>query len=142
MKYLRKTEFRRLCDLLRQHLATSAKYALQLHSVNLNDPDTLQRHLDTRFVQLNAAAELELWQEAFRSVEDIHNLLAITKKPPKAFMMANYYEKIQRIFMVGENYLFHAAAWNKYYATVRQNKNLTEEEHQRYLFKKININFF
>ncbi|KAJ3087967.1 eukaryotic translation initiation factor 3 subunit A [Quaeritorhiza haematococci] len=131
LKYTRKTEFRRLCELLRQHLATAAKYAHQAHAINLNDPDTLQRHLDTRFVQLNAAAELELWQEAFRSVEDIHNLLAMSKKPPKAFMMANYYEKLSRIFMVGENYLFHAAAWNKYYLVVRQNKHLSEEEHQR-----------
>ncbi|RKO91635.1 hypothetical protein BDK51DRAFT_20241 [Blyttiomyces helicus] len=131
LKYARKTEFRRLCELLRQHLATAAKYAHQTHAINLNDPDTLQRHLDTRFVQLNAAAELQLWQEAFRSIEDIHNLLAMSKKPPKPFMMANYYEKLARIFMVSENYLFHAAAWSKYYATVRQNKSLSEEEHQR-----------
>ncbi|KAJ3333517.1 eukaryotic translation initiation factor 3 subunit A, partial [Blyttiomyces sp. JEL0837] len=131
LKYARKTEFRRLCELLRQHLSTAAKYAHQAHAINLNDPDTLQRHLDTRFDQLNAAAELELWQEAFRSVEDIHNLLAMSKKPPKPFMMANYYEKLAKIFMVGENYLFHAAAWSKYYATVRLNKSLPEEEHQR-----------
>jgi translation initiation factor 3 subunit A len=131
LKYTRKTELRRLCELLRQHLSTAAKHAHQTHSINLNDPDTLQRHLDTRFDQLNAAAELELWQEAFRSVEDIHNLLAMSKKPPKPFMMANYYEKLARIFMVGDNYLFHAAAFSKYYATVRWNKNLPEEEHQR-----------
>ncbi|KAI8999952.1 hypothetical protein BC832DRAFT_571548 [Gaertneriomyces semiglobifer] len=131
LKYTRKTEFRRLSELLRQHLATAAKYAYQAHAINLNDPDTLQRHLDARFVQLNAATELQLWQEAFRSVEDIHNLLAMSKKPPKAFMMANYYEKLARIFLVGENFLFHAASWSKYYATVRQNKNMSDEEHQR-----------
>ncbi|KAI8918601.1 hypothetical protein DFJ77DRAFT_539936 [Powellomyces hirtus] len=131
LRYTRKTEFRRLCELLRQHLATAAKYAHQAHAINLNDPDTLQRHLDTRFVQLNAATELQLWQEAFRSVEDIHNLLGMAQKPPKPFMMANYYEKLAKIFLVGENYLFHAAAWNKLYATVRLNKNLGEEEHGR-----------
>ncbi|KAI9336491.1 hypothetical protein DFJ73DRAFT_790600 [Zopfochytrium polystomum] len=131
LKYTRKTEFRRLCELLRQHLTTSAKYSHQTHAINLNDPDTLQRHLDTRFDQLNAAAELELWQEAFRSVEDIHNLLGMSKKPVKLFMMGNYYEKLARIFLVGDNYLFHAAAWSKYYATVRLNKSLPEEEHQR-----------
>ncbi|KAJ3168733.1 eukaryotic translation initiation factor 3 subunit A [Irineochytrium annulatum] len=130
LKYDRKTEFRRLCELLRQHVATAAKYSHQAHAINLNDPDTLQRHLDTRFDQLNAAAKLDLWQEAFRSIEDIHNLLSIAKKPPKPFMMANYYEKLSKIFMKGDNYLFHAAAWSKYYATIRMNKNLPEEEHQ------------
>ncbi|BFZ64435.1 eukaryotic translation initiation factor 3 subunit A [Saitoella coloradoensis] len=119
LKYTRKTEFKRLCDLLRNHLQNIAKYSNQMHSINLNDPDSLQRHLDMRFAQLNAAVELELWQEAFRSVEDIHNLLTMSKRPPKTIMMANYYEKLSKIFLVSENYLFHAAAWNRYFGLTR-----------------------
>ncbi|KAI1777889.1 eukaryotic translation initiation factor 3 subunit A [Hypoxylon cercidicola] len=120
LKYQRKTEFRRLCELLRNHVQTAAKYSSQMHAINLNDADTLQRHLETRFQQLNVAVELELWQEAFRSVEDIHTLLNLSKRPPKNIMMANYYEKLTRIFLVGENYLFHAAAWSRYYSLLRQ----------------------
>ena len=120
LKYARKTEFRRLCELLRNHVQTAAKYSAQMHAINLNDPDTLQRHLETRFQQLNVAVELELWQEAFRSVEDIHTLLNLSKRPAKNIMMANYYEKLTRIFLVGENYLFHAAAWARYYGLLRQ----------------------
>ncbi|KAF0458974.1 Eukaryotic translation initiation factor 3 subunit A [Gigaspora margarita] len=132
LKYTRKTEFRRLCELLRNHLQNIAKYAHQPHSINLNEPETLQRHLDTRFYQLNAAVELELWQEAFRSVEDIHNLLSMSKRPPKPVMMANYYDKLTKIFLVSENYLFHASAWNRYYTLVKaQNKALTDEESTR-----------
>ncbi|KAI8927701.1 hypothetical protein BC831DRAFT_451295 [Entophlyctis helioformis] len=131
LKYNRKTEFRRLCEILRQHLASATKYAHQAFSIDLNDPDTLQRHLETRFIQLNAAAELEHWQEAFRTIEDIHNLMELSKMPPKAYMLANYYEKLARVFMVGENFLFHAAALNKYYSIMRQNKNLPQEEHER-----------
>ena len=120
LKYTRKTEFRRLCELLRNHVQNAAKYSAQMHAINLSDPDTLQRHLDTRFQQLNVAVELELWQEAFRSIEDIHTLLSLSKRPAKNVMMANYYEKLSRIFLVSENYLFHAAAWNRYYNLLRQ----------------------
>ncbi|RUS28724.1 hypothetical protein BC938DRAFT_481529 [Jimgerdemannia flammicorona] len=131
-QYARKTEFRRLCDLLRNHLQNIAKYAHQPHSINLNEPESLQRHLDTRFNQLSAAVDLELWQEAFRSVEDVHNLLSMSKRPPKPSMMANYYEKLTKIFMVSENYLFHAASWNRYFTLVRaQGKPLTEDEQTR-----------
>ncbi|KAL9078554.1 MAG: hypothetical protein Q9157_002512 [Trypethelium eluteriae] len=119
-KYARKTEFRRLCELLRNHLQNAAKYSAQMHAINLSDPDTLQRHLGTRFQQLNVAVELELWQEAFRSVEDIHTLLNLSKRPAKNIMMANYFEKLTRIFLVSENYLFHAAAWSRYFNLLRQ----------------------
>jgi translation initiation factor 3 subunit A len=119
-KYQRKTEFRRLCELLRNHLQNVAKFTAQMHAINLNDPDTLQRHLDTRFQQLNVAVELELYQEAFRSIEDIHTLLSMSKRPAKPIMMANYFEKLTRIFLVSENYLFHAAAWSRYYNLLRQ----------------------
>lgn len=121
-------EFRRLCETLRLHLNAVAKYAHQTHSVNLAEPETLQRFLDTRFAQLNTSVELELWQEAFRSIEDIHNLLTMSKKTPKPSMMINYYEKLYKIFMTSGSILYHAAAWSKYYAIIRTTGAKSEEE--------------
>ncbi|KAI0704450.1 hypothetical protein C8T65DRAFT_654078 [Cerioporus squamosus] len=119
LKHQRKVEFRRLCETLRLHLSNVAKYSHQPHSINLSDPDTLQHHLDTRFAQLNTSVELELWQEAFRSVEDVHNLLTMAKKAPRPAMMANYYEKLTKIFLMSGNALYHAAAWGRYYSSLR-----------------------
>ncbi|KAI0230467.1 eukaryotic translation initiation factor 3 subunit A [Massospora cicadina] len=108
LEHKRKNEFRNF-----------AKYSHQTHSVNLNDAESLQRQLSIRFGQLNTATELELWHEAFRSVEDIHNLLSTTKKVPKASMMVNYFSKLTKILLVSQNYLFHAAAQNRYYTTLK-----------------------
>ncbi|ORY00263.1 hypothetical protein K493DRAFT_278898 [Basidiobolus meristosporus CBS 931.73] len=130
LRYTRKTEFRRLCELLRNHLGNVAKYSHQPHAINLNEPESLQRHLDSRFAQLNASVELELWQEAFRSIEDIHTLLTMSRRMPKPIMMANYYNKLIRILMVSENYLFHAAAWNKFYS-ISKTRPMSDEEHQK-----------
>ncbi|BEJ12566.1 hypothetical protein CspHIS471_0210260 [Cutaneotrichosporon sp. HIS471] len=117
-QHQRKSDFRRLCEQrLRKDLQNATKYSHQAHSINLADPETLSRHLDTRFLQLETAVELELWQEAFRSIQDVHDLVA-GKKGAKPSMMANYYEKLTQIFNAegGKQVaVFHAAAWSRYY---------------------------
>lgn len=131
LKYARKTEFRRLSDILRQHLSTAIKYAHQPFGIDLKDPETLQRHLATRFRQLSVASALELWQEAFKTTEDIQQLLSSsTIETPKPFMMANYFESLAQTFLVGENLLYHAAAWTKYYQIAQLNKNLSAKEQE------------
>ncbi|KAL7411839.1 hypothetical protein BDY24DRAFT_123156 [Mrakia frigida] len=130
--HARKTEFRRLCEIIRKDLATVNKYAHQPNTINLSDPDVLARHLETRFQQLNSAVDLELWQEAFRSVEDIQGLLSnpASKKAQKPAMMANYYEKLTRVFKAegGSMAVFHAAAWGRYMMYVEKGKDGEEME--------------
>lgn len=43
-------------------------------------------------------------------------------------MMANYYEKLTKIFLMSGNALYHAAAWGRYHAIVTSIGGKTEEE--------------
>jgi len=61
-QYKRTTEFRRLCEIIRNHLANLNKYRDQRDRPDLSTPESLQLYLDTRFEQLKVATELELWQ--------------------------------------------------------------------------------
>lgn len=91
--------------------------------------EAIELHLQTRFAQLETASYLKLYTEGFRTVEDIYNILQISHNkrrkdpdfpPPKARLMAKYYEQLIELFWVSENYLFHAFAWYKYYVLCKE----------------------
>ena len=67
-QYKRTTEFRRLCEIIRNHLANLNKYRDQRDRPDLTLPESLQLYLDTRFEQLKVATELELWQVSKLSI--------------------------------------------------------------------------
>ena len=50
--YKRTTEFRRLCDILRNHLTNLNKYRDQKDRPDLTNPESLQLYLESRFEQL------------------------------------------------------------------------------------------
>ncbi|KAF5739893.1 eukaryotic translation initiation factor 3 subunit A [Tripterygium wilfordii] len=130
-QYKRTTEFRRLCEIIRNHLANLNKYRDQRDRPDLSSPESLQLYLDTRFEQLKIATELELWQEAFRSVEDIHGLMCMVKKTPKASLMVVYYAKLTEIFWISSSHLYHAYAWLKLFTLQKSfNKNLSQKDLQ------------
>ncbi|KAK2966398.1 hypothetical protein RJ640_013708 [Escallonia rubra] len=130
-QYKRTTEFRRLCEIIRNHLANLNKYRDQRDRPDLSAPESLQFYLDTRFEQLKIATELELWQEAFRSVEDIYGLTCMVKKAPKSSWMAVYYGKLTEIFWISASHLYHAYAWFKLFQLQKSfNKNLNQKDLQ------------
>ncbi|CAN0897176.1 Eukaryotic translation initiation factor 3 subunit A [Linum grandiflorum] len=130
-QYKRTTEFRRLCEIIRNHLANLNKYRDQRDRPDLSAPESLQLYLDTRFEQLKVATELELWQEAFRSVEDIHGLMCLVKKTPKSSLMVVYYAKLTEVFWISSSHLYHAYAWFKLFSLQKSfNKNLSQKDLQ------------
>ena len=134
LKYDRKNEFKRLADMLRQHL-DAANYQQNKNGTNivdLSDSDTLQRYLDQRFQLVQCSVKLELWHEAFRAVEDVYHLMKMSKRTPKMSTLAAYYKNIAKIFYVSGDSLLHTTAWNKFYEVYSSNPNATEEEFKEY----------
>ncbi|KAM3207007.1 hypothetical protein ACQJBY_062288 [Aegilops geniculata] len=130
-QYKRATEFRRLCEIIRNHLANLNKYRDQRDRPDLTAPETCQLYLDTRVEQLKIATELSLWQEAFRSVEDIHGLMSMVKRTPKPSVLVVYYAKLTEIFWISESHLYHAYAWLKLFNLQKSfNKKLTQKDLQ------------
>ncbi|XP_046475100.1 eukaryotic translation initiation factor 3 subunit A [Neodiprion pinetum] len=132
LEYNRKTEFRKLCEKLRKHLEEICKLPPLVSNVSINKAETQQLNLETRLNQLDSAIQMELWQEAYKAIEDIHGLMNLSKKPPVPKTMANYYQKLAMVFWKAGNYLFHAAALFKLLQLSREmKKNMSLEEQQR-----------
>uniref|UniRef100_A0A183BYF1 Eukaryotic translation initiation factor 3 subunit A n=1 Tax=Globodera pallida TaxID=36090 RepID=A0A183BYF1_GLOPA len=115
-KYQRRNEFRKLCEMLRQHLVQIQKAQLStaMHPIRLSNTESLGHMLETRLIQLDTAINMDLWQEAFKSAEDLHGFMQLVKEKDKKIIRptsyANYYDKISMVFWKGGNTLFHAAA--------------------------------
>jgi len=110
-------------------MVQSQKYANQPTSIDLNKPETQNNHLETRLFQLNHAISMELWQEAYKAVEDIYGLMNLSRTKPKPGQMFNYYSKLSLIFWKAGNQLFHAATLQKLFVLLReQKKSMTNDE--------------
>ena len=75
--FQRKTEFRKLCDKLRNHLDLVLKQSTSPLTINLNNADTQQMNLDTRLVQLGKSFlnYLFLGDERFPLIFDYESLI-------------------------------------------------------------------
>jgi len=135
--YERKQEFKRIGEMLRLHFAQlithgSANSAMISVSSIQASQNSLNCLYGARFEYLNCSVRLELWQEAFRTVEDINEVMLIIKQQPAPQRMANYFEKLAQLFWTSHNYVFHAYAWLRFYLISRdQNRSLSEEDLQR-----------
>jgi translation initiation factor 3 subunit A len=98
-RYQRRVEFRRLCDQLRHHLSTAIKYQTTsaATAVDLAHPESLRLVLQARFKQISTAAEMGLWQEAFKATEEVAGFLFTGKTAPRPQMLAQYFTRLARV---------------------------------------------
>jgi translation initiation factor 3 subunit A len=125
MEYSRKIEFRRLCEILRNHLGSLQKHSnaptsqssRQMRAWDGFTLESVEILLEIRYRQLQVATELELFSEAFRTIDDINTIMSLlVDQIPRLELMITYYEKLAQIFLVSKNYLFHAYALYKWYS--------------------------
>ena len=105
------------------------KYPNLASIIDLTKPETQNNHLETRLLQLNYAIAMELWQEAYKAVEDIYHLMSLSRSKTKPLQMFNYYSNLSLIFWKASNPLFHAATLQKLFVLMReQKKTMTPTE--------------
>jgi translation initiation factor 3 subunit A len=97
VKFDRKKEFRNLCETLRKHFQQIGKYANQINPISMHNPESLQICIETRLDQLGAAAQMELWQEAFKTAEDISALMASGRRRPRPQILAIYFQHLASV---------------------------------------------
>ena len=134
LKYNRKNEFKRLAEMLRQHLDAANYQQSKSGSniVDLNDSETLQRYLDQRFQQVTVSVKLELWHEAYRSIEDVYHLMKISKQSPRAFTLATHYKNLAKVLLISNAQLLHTVAWEKFYQLYSTNPKASEDDFKRF----------
>lgn len=116
---------------LHNHLSQAQKYQNQQFSLKFDHPETIQCLVDVRFEQLESSIKIDLWQEAFKAIEEIHNLLGISGKAPKPALLENFYLKQAKVYWMAHNKLFHAAALHKLFVLRKeQKKTFTQDEAQ------------
>ena len=82
-----------------------------------------------RIYQLDIGIKIELWQEAFKAVEDIHFLMNLPKRSPPPKALSEFYSKLGVVFCRASMDLFHSCTQHKLFKLTRDNrKNLSQQE--------------
>lgn len=117
-------EFKRLCDSVRGYLQTlikTEKKQFFQNKVQISRPEVLKILIQIRINLLDTAVELEQWQEAFKTAEDVVFLMdkfeklggdAASKKGGKIppVMKLEFYSNIEKLLWISDYHLYHSHA--------------------------------
>lgn len=134
LKYQRKFEFRKCCEMIRQHLQLSYKHvATMTYSIKLDNADSIKYLIDVRMCMFETAVKLDLWQEAFKAIEEIHDIMHQAKLQFTPLQYVNYYWKGSQVFWYTGYYACHAYALFRNFVVFKEQKsNATADELARY----------
>jgi len=125
-KYVKKSDFKKLCEILRRHQSDNVKACerpqtatVNTFALNIKHPETNERLLDLRLSQLAQTQELELWQDAYKIMEDINLLLKNRKKTSNDDLL-KYYQYLYEIFWNSNHYLLHSVCLHNFFACLRK----------------------
>merc|ERR1712178_118943 len=73
---------------------------------------SMEHQTEIRIKQLQTAIKLELWQEAFKAIEDIHTLQQHTRRIPKSYpnlarFKSKFMDHLSRVLLKAGQPLFH-----------------------------------
>lgn len=132
-QYKQRTEFRRLCDTTRTHLATTLRFAREY----LKETSVFEYYMDTRLKQLQTATELELWQEAYRTVEDVYSLMDSYPRQPSNKLLLRYLELLSVIFWHSHNHLFHAYSLSRFFVLLQIEERKVDKSRLQEISSKV-----
>lgn len=138
-KYNYKLEYSRVSETLHSHFNQILKFQkhpeLLIQSkipfpVRLDEEDALQKLLELRYHQLKIALKMRIWSDAFRTTENIYQLINRQKHHASRMkqILADFFTNLSEIFWQSEFYLFHAYAIMNLQQIIKFNKALTEAE--------------
>lgn len=98
--------------------------------IKLDEEDALQKVLELRYHQLKIALQMKIWSDAFRTTENIYQLINRQKHHASRMkqILSDFFANLAEIFWQSEFYLFHAYAIMNLQQIIKFNKTLTESE--------------
>lgn len=116
-KYNYKQEYQKVSETLHSHFNQILKQSKnpEVQSkipfpVKLDEEDALQKVLELRYQQLKIALKMKVWSDAFKTSENIYQLINRQKHHAARMkqILSDFFQNLSQIFWESEFYLFHA----------------------------------
>ena len=102
IKYERKQEFRRICQLIKKHLSDIEKYSGQdpsskrVYNISLDD-SVYERFLLTKFEQLKTAVKISMLNEGYKTIGEIHDIIGKMDNSLRKQLLVDYYSSLTEV---------------------------------------------